>query len=335
MAAADATASATWRSRTGLAGVATSSDAFSSQDLERAARLLFVRSRREAAGGLAGGYRSAFRGGGIEFEESRPYVPGDDVRFIDWNALARTGVPYVKRFREERDQTVLLCVDVSRSMGFASHGQSKAQTASRVAALLTASATAAGDRVGLITFDDRVRAEIPPARGTGHSWRILRELAGAAGESAGRTALEAPLERLETGLDRRAVVVLVSDFRDDDFFGTGEAGGSRGRLVAMARRHDVVAVLVHDLREAELPRVGTLRIADPEAPGRTWLLSSRSARARQRYRVACEVRRRALERRLRGDGVDVLILPSERDPLRALGRFFEDRAASRARVQRR
>ncbi len=313
----------------------TAAPVFTGADLERAARLLLVRSRREAAGGLAGGYRSAFRGGGVEFDESRPYVPGDDVRFIDWNALARTGTPYVKHHREERDQTVILALDVSRSMGFGSEGPGKAAAASHAAALLTAAAVRTGDRVGLLTFDHEIRSEIPPARGTGHSWRILRALVTAASDSAGRTDLAAPLARIRGGVSRRAVVVLISDFRDENLFGEAAAPGAaqsaRADLVALARRNDVVAVLVHDPREESLPRVGRIRIRDAEVPGRALVLHSGTARARRRYQVACEVRRQALVHRLRGDGVDVLPLRSDRDPLRALARFFERHGSDRPR----
>ena len=301
-------------------------------ELERAARLLMVRSRREASSAFAGSYRSAFRGGGVEFEESRPYVPGDDVRSIDWNALARTDIPYVKRFREERDQTVVLAMDTSGSMGFGGSGSSNAAAAARVAGLLTAAATRAGDRVGLVCFDSRVREEIGPGRGEGHSWRILSALVRAAGDSRGQTALESAVARIRASVRRRSIVFLISDFRDDAFFAPIPARDSgRGALVALAAAHDVVAILVHDPRETEIPPVGTVRLQDPEQPGRTLVFSSRRRRARERYRAACAVRRRALSRRLRADGLDVLELCSNREPLRALTRFFESHVGSRAR----
>jgi uncharacterized protein (DUF58 family) len=334
-----------WRHRT---RVEHRRDAFSSADLERAARLLLVRSRREAASGLAGGYRSAFRGGGIEFEESRPYVPGDDVRAIDWNAFARTGTAYVKRYREERDQTVLLAVDVSRSMGFGTIGPGKAAAAAHAAALVATAAGRAGDRVGLLLFDERIREEIPPARGAAHTWRILRRLAASAHASRGGTNLLAPLERVRAMRLRRGVVVLVSDFRDDAFFErpipapSGRDGkrpdvprrSGRSELVSLTSSLDFSAIIVHDPREEELPPTAALRLADPERPGRVLLLRGRSRGVRDRYRTACAVRRRALERRLRADGVDVLQLRSDRDALRALVRFFFRHVAERPRTRR-
>lgn len=296
----------------------------SGAELERAARLLEVRSRREASSAFAGGYRSAFRGGGIEFEESRPYLPGDDVRALDWNATARSGVPYVKRFREERDQTVVLAVDVSASMSFASAGRAKAALAAHAAALIAAAAGRAGDRVGLISFDTMIRSEIPAARGEAHTWRILRALVAAAGQSSGGTALETVISRLRAGIRRRAIVLIFSDFRDDRFFAARAPNRSaRTELVALARRHDLVAVTIADPREEEIPNAGIVRLSDPEAPQRLVVFDTRSARARARYRAACAVRRRALERRLRADGADTLALRTDRDPLPALTRFFQ------------
>jgi uncharacterized protein (DUF58 family) len=301
-------------------------------DLARAARTLQVRSRREVAGALVGGYRSAFRGGGVEFEESRPYAPGDDVRAIDWNAFARTGVAHVKRYREERDQTLLLLVDVSASMAFGSAGPSKAALAARTGALLAAAAAAAGDRVGLWTFDRALVDEVPPGRGEAHELRVLRALVGAGRPGTGTTALAPVLGALRERVHRRAIVFLLSDLRDDELLGGGAAGRrARALLAAAALRHDVVAGWTLDPREASLPAAGTLRVADPEAPGRTLLLRSGSRRARERYALAASARAHGLERALLRIGVDLLPLATDADPLRALGRFFVRRAATRAR----
>jgi uncharacterized protein (DUF58 family) len=295
----------------------------SGAELERAVRLLAVRSRREVSSAFAGGYRSAFRGGGIEFEESRPYLPGDDVRALDWNAMARSGVPYVKRFREERDQTVVLAIDVSASMRFGSVGRAKAALAAHAAALTGAAAGRAGDRVGLLSFDTEIRDEIPAARGEAHTWRILRTLVAAAGRSAGGTQLETVMARLRASFRRRAVVFVFSDFRDERFFGGAtQERTPRTELVALARSHDLVAVTIHDPREEAIPDVGIVRLRDPEAPHRVLVFDTRSERARARYQAACAVRRRALERRLRADGADTLALRTDRDPLHALTRFF-------------
>jgi uncharacterized protein (DUF58 family) len=293
------------------------------EDLARAARLLAVRTRRAAASLFAGGYASAFRGGGIEFEESRPYVPGDEVRNLDWNATARTGQPFVKRFREERDQTLILLLDVSASMGFGSAGRSKAAVAAHTAALLAAAAGHAGDRVALVAFADGVKREIPPARGDAHIWSIVRALVECAGAPRGGTDLLAGLARVPALARHRAIVVLLSDFRDQALFARGNAPQRpHARLVATARRHDLIAGVMNDPREETLPPVGPFRVTDPEAPDRRLVIDSGSRRVRLLYRAACQVRRRALEMRLRGDGADVLWLRTDRDPLRALVRFF-------------
>jgi uncharacterized protein (DUF58 family) len=245
-------------------------------------------------------------------------------------------VPYVKRFREERDQTVWVAVDVSGSMAFASGGPTKAAAASHAAALLTVAASRAGDRVGLVTFAREVREVIPPGRGEPHTWRVLRTLVAAAGSASGGTGLAEAVARVRASARRRAVVFLVSDFRDDAFFSPPGAGGEaaegrRPELVALAAQHDVSALLVHDPREDALPAAGRVRLRDPERPARTLTLSTRSRHARARYRAACEVRRRALLRRLRGDGVHALALRCDRDPLHALARFFAFHRGARAR----
>jgi uncharacterized protein (DUF58 family) len=301
-------------------------------ELARAVRILQVRSRREVAGALAGGYRSAFRGGGVEFEESRPYAPGDDVRTIDWNAFARTGVAHVKRYREERDQTLLLLLDVSASMGFGTAGPSKAALAARAGALLAAAARAAGDRVALWTFDRGLVGEVPPGRGEAHELRLLRALVAAGRGGDGTTALGPVLTALRERVHRRAIVFVLSDLRDDALLGGGAAGRrTRAALAAVARRHDLVIGWVRDPREASLPAAGTLRIADPEAPARTLLLRSGSRRARERYARVARTVTNAQERELIHLGADVLPLATDADPLRALGRFFVLRAAARAR----
>jgi uncharacterized protein (DUF58 family) len=294
------------------------------EELARAARILAVRTRREASGLFAGGYASAFRGGGIEFEESRPYVPGDDVRALDWNALARTGEPFVKRYREERDLTLLLALDVSASMTFGTTGRSKAARAAHAAGLLAAAAGRTGDRVGLASFADALRLEVAPARGPAHTWRLVRSAALESGAAAGGTRIEAGCEALLARQGGRGVSVVLSDFRDPALLTTP---GPSARLRAVARRHELVCIALFDPREERIPPVGLVRLADPERPGRTLVLDSSSRRVRDRYRWAWAARRAALGRSLRAAGADVLWLRSDRDPLRVLVDYFRRRAA--------
>lgn len=328
----------------------------------RAARVLWVRSRREATSWLVGGYASAFRGGGVEFEELRPYVPGDDVRSIDWNATARSGEPWVKRFREERAHTVLLLLDVSASMAFGTAPvaaparawrrtpaarlglrakrrapapapprrvapRTKLDAAAYAAALLAAAAGRAGDRVGIATFADAVRTALPPARGAAHGWRLVRAIAEESAHPAGPTALAAAAGWALAEARRRALVVLLSDYRDAAF-ARATAGGGGSPLAALASRHEVVSILVEDPRERALVAAGGVRLVDPERGGGVRLLGT-SARRRARYAAAAEARRAALVHRLRSEGADVLPLSTAADPLRALVRFFRARADRR------
>ncbi len=309
----------------------------SHDELSRAARILSLRSRREATGLFAGNDTSAFRGGGLEFEEARPYVPGDDVRTIDWNATARSAEPFVKRFREERNLTLLFALDVSASMGFGSQGCAKSDTAAHALALMAAAAGRAGDRTGLVAFDRHVRARVPIVRGGGHSLQVIRTAVQAAGSSCGGTCLRVGLRAVAASTRRRAVVVVISDFRDPELFpetGASQAsqlGAAFGDLVS---RHDVVAAVIGDPLEEEIPAAGSIRLVDPESPGRTWLLRSGSQRARERYRAACSQRRQHINHSLRRVGVDPVWLRTDRNPLFRLGSFFHERAARRTRGAR-
>jgi uncharacterized protein (DUF58 family) len=223
-------------------------------ELERAARILAIRSRREATGLFAGSYASAIRGGGMEFEESRPYVPGDDIRSIDWNALSRTGEAYVKCYREERDRHVVLAMDTSASMAFASTGKSLATVAARTACLLAAAAGRAGDRIGFMAFDDQMRVHLPEDAGAAHTWRVIREAAAQARRTDSGTNLKIAVEALTHHLQHRSVVFLLSDFRFNASH-RGETSPIR-HLSTLAKRHDVVSVVLHDPRVEELPAVG-------------------------------------------------------------------------------
>lgn len=325
-----------WRRRDPTAGTRAASGAATDRGaatdparLARSARALRLRSRREAAGVLAGAWRAAFRGGGIEFEESRPYSPGDDLRTIDWNATARLGEPFVKRFREERDQTLLLLLDVSASMAFGSAAPTKAAAGARAAALVAAAAGHARDRVGLVAFDARVRSELAPARGRRHAERVVDAALSLAATPGGGTAVAEALAR--TGPRalgrRRGIVFLISDFRDPALLEPGSAAA--GALAAAARRHDLVALALFDPRESALVDAGRIRLRDPERPERTLVLRSGDREVRARFAAAAAARRRLLERRLRRAGADVCWLAADRDPLRALQVFLLQRGIPR------
>lgn len=300
----------------------------SDEELLRAARVLSIRSRREATGLFAGNYRSAFRGSGLEFEESRPYLPGDDVRTIDWNATARSGRTFVKRYREERDLTLLLALDVSASMRFGGSERSKAATAAHAVALLAAASGRAGDRVGFFAFGAKVENVIPDGRGVAHGFRVVREAVRAASASAGETSLAAAIAHMTAYTRNRTVAIVFSDFRGK------EHGGLRGELALLARRHDVVAAVVTDPLEEALPDVGVIRIADPEHTDEAYTIDTRSEGVRERYRDAAAARRRDLERWLRAAGIDPLWLKTDRSPYYSLCHFFQERAGRRGMASR-
>jgi uncharacterized protein (DUF58 family) len=297
------------------------------RELARATRLLSVRSLREATGLFAGNYVSAFRGGGLEFEESRPYVAGDDVRSIDWITMARTGVPYVKRFREERNHTLVFVLDNSASMAFGTAGPSKAAVAVHTLALMAAAAARAGDQTRLLVIDEGVRSRVPSGRGRAHTWHVIRSAAEAAARPQGATRLAAGLRELRA--ERRSTLVLLSDFRDPQMFADTGGGDLPAALAALTRRCDVVAAGIVDPREESLPQAGRIRLTDPENPTDTWVIDTGSARARQRYRDACAARRRRVDGELRRSGAEPVWMRCDRNPLYALGRFFHERSIRR------
>jgi len=220
----------------------------------RKIRRIQIRTRTILESGIGGAYHAVFKGRGMEFAEVREYTPGDEVRTIDWNVTARMGSPYVKKFVEERDLTLLLLVDVSGSQQFGSQYLLKRDYAAELAAVLAFSAVANHDRVGAVLFSDRIEGYVPPARGRDHALRIVRDLL--AREPAGRgTDLAGALRFAQRVLRRRGFVAILSDFQAD---------GYEKVLGALRRRHDVVALHLRDPRETELPAAGLVAFTDPE-----------------------------------------------------------------------
>ena len=292
-------------------------------EIVRAARVVWLQVSR-ASGTFPGCYASALPGRGLEFEESRPYEPGDDVRSLDAAAWARTGVPYVKHYRQERDHTLWLLVDSSRSMDFAGGGRRKSIVAAEAAGLLAAAAARVGDRVGLCAFDDELRELLPAARGSAHAWRALRELFSLAQHSSGGTRLIPALRGFGATRRGRSSIVILSDFRDPDLWLATTAGVRS--LAPLAREHQLLSIALVDPHEMNLPRAGRVRIEDPERPTDTRLLDTNADDLRARYRAAFRTSAAALDKRLRRAGSDVTWLRSDRDPLTALTRALGARA---------
>ena len=269
---------------------------------------LSIQLNRRVDSPFAGEYRRAFRGQGMEFEEVRAYVPGDDIRHIDWNVTARSDQPFIKVFREERELTVMLVLDISGSMRVGSGGQDgrtdKRLQAARLAGALAYAAIRNQDRVGLATFTDRVEKLVPPRKARGHAWGVIRE--AFAGDPRRRgTALGEVLEQVGRLLKRRAVVCVLSDF-------LGESDWRRP-LAVLGRRHQVSAFLLHDPLEAALPGVRLVELEDAET-GRRRLVDAVSLRAR----VPLEVRLRDLRRA----GARARAVGTDEDPFRELLAHF-------------
>lgn len=280
------------------------------RDLVRRVRRIEIASRRAVQGALAGPYHSVFRGRGMEVAEIRAYAPGDDPRAVDWNATARLGSLFVKRFVEERELTVLLLCDLSASAGFGSGEHTKGEVAAEIAALVALAAVENGDRCGLALFTDSVERYVPPRKGRKHALRLVSEVLQFRPRSR-RTDLGAALEFAARVQRRRAVVFLLSDFQDGDL-ASGPPRWERALRVA-ARRHDLVPVALSDLRERDLPPAGLAWVEDPES-GEVFRadLSARSTRHGLRASAEAEeeARRRLFARlgldaaEVRADGAD-------------------------------
>jgi uncharacterized protein (DUF58 family) len=309
-------------------------------------RIQFV-TGRDVADVMAGAYLSVFKGRGMEFDEVRPYVPGDDVRTIDWNVTARTGEPHVKRYQEERELTVMLLVDVSASQDFGSGRRSKLEAATELSALIALSATRNDDKVGLLLFHGGPELFIPPRKGQKHALRVIREVlthgqtapAGPEPRAAMRelprrlwrwwrelkerarraprrsTSITAALELCRQVLPRRTVLFLISDFLDDGYL---EA------LRGANRKHDVVAALVTDPRELEMPPAGLVQLEDAES-GRARLVDTQSEAFRSELMALGAQRRQRLQSELRASGIDLIEFDAAGSMVDPLLRFFRQR----------
>jgi len=308
-------------------------------------REIQVRTGRQVADVLAGEYVSVFKGRGVEFDEVRPYTPGDDVRTIDWNVTARTGSPYVKRYVEERQLTLMLMADISASQDFGSSERSKREVTAELCALLAFSATRNDDKVGLTLFHGAIEQYIPPRKGQKHALRVVREVLahgasapegvaerGSAGEPVRglarwlapwrrpRQAREATdvgraMEFLLSVSSRKSICFVVSDFLD---------AGYEHALVTANQKHDVIAVLVTDPRELELPGVGLVTLRDAET-GAARIYDTASSAFRDEMAAAAAQRVRDLEHRFRSAGIDFIHIDAAGSVVDPLVRFFRMR----------
>lgn len=299
-------------------------------------RQIQIRTGRQVADVLAGEYVSVFKGTGVEFDEVRPYIPGDDVRTIDWNVTARVGAPFVKRYVEERQLTVMLVVDVSASQEFGSVQRSKREATAELAALLAFAAIQNDDKVGLTLFHGAIEQYIPPRRGQKHVLRVIREIlthgSGGPTEKPGKAArrfglarrprtpaqatdIQGALEFLMRSAKRKTVCFVVSDFFDEAY---------ETAMRSANRRHDVIAVHVTDPRERAMPNVGLVTLMDPES-GHSVLVDTGSARFRHAFADRASERTRTLESTFRSSGIDFIRIDTGEPVVDPIVRFFRQR----------
>ena len=286
------------------------------KELLKKVRAIQIRASRMVDDVLAGEYSSVFKGRGMEFDEVRLYAPGDEIRTIDWNVTARTGIPHVKRFVEERELTVVLLVDLSSSGRFGTVRQLKSEVAAEICALLAFSAIRNHDKVGLVLFTDRIEKYIPPKKGKKHVLRVIRELLDFA-PAGGGTDIGGALEFVSRVLRRRSVVFLVSDFLED-------ARTFDRPLKLASRRHDLIPITISDPREVELPPLGLLELEDAET-GETMVIDTKSLRIRSRFRERGTKAAAARTELFRRIDVDQIAVETDRPYLESILRFFKQR----------
>jgi uncharacterized protein (DUF58 family) len=289
-------------------------------EILRSVRRIDIRSRRLVRELFSGSYHAVFKGRGIEFSEVREYVPGDDVRSIDWNVTARMDRPFIKQFHEERERTVVFLVDRSGSSRFGSSQRNFAWVAAETTAVLAFSATVNQDKVGLLLFSDRLEQWVPPRKGRSHVLRIVREVlfhhpAGT------ETRIGEALERTTRMLRRRSLVFLISDFLQDDQYAHA--------LSIAARKHEIVPVVLIDPREEALPQAGLLGVVDLET-GRRRLVDTSDRRVRARFEQEVAARRRRREEAFSGAAVEPVEIRLDADTIAPLVGYFRRRERWRA-----
>ena len=286
-------------------------------DLMKKIRQIEIRTRRMVDDSFAGEYHSIFKGRGMEFDEVRPYQIGDEIRTIDWNVTARTGEPYVKRYVEERELTVMLVVDASASENFGSVDRFKRELAAELTAVLSFAATTNNDKVGLLIFTDQIELFIPPRKGRKHVLRLIRELLAFEPQSKG-TNIKMALDKVNQILKRRSIIFLVSDFMADP-------NSYRRALSVTNRRHDVIAVDLNDPLDTNIGNVGLLALEDPETGAIVWADTS-SRHWQNAYHEQMDALENNKSRIFRQASVDRIDIHTDEEYTGPLTRFFQERS---------
>lgn len=265
---------------------------------------------------FGGEYQSAFKGRGMEFSEVRAYTYGDDIRQIDWNVTARTGDPFIKIFEEEREQTLMLCIDISQSGTFGSQSQSKMDLAIELAAVLAFSAIKNSDKVGLVLFSDHIEKVVPPKKGRTHVLRLIRELYTTKPTGTGTDIADA-LSYINRLLDRRAIVVLTSDFQDTHF---------EKQLRITNQKHDLVSIIINDHLEDELPDVGLVKIRDAET-GVEKMIDTSSRKVREAYKIRRMEQKAYIHDKMLKMKIDAVEVQTNESYVQPLMNFFKRRGS--------
>lgn len=286
-----------------------------SKEILKKVRKIEIRTKGMVNNIMGGEYQSAFKGRGMEFSEVRAYTYGDDIRQIDWNVTARSGEPFIKIFEEEREQTLMLCVDISPSGIFGSHTQSKMELAIEICAVLAFSAIKNSDKVGLILFTDVIEKVVPPKKGRIHVLRLIRELLTTEPEGTGTDISEA-LSYVNRLLNRRAIVVMASDFQDQHY---------DKQLKITNRKHDFVSIIINDRLEDDLPDLGLLPLKDAET-GREVLVDTSSSKVRKAYKKRRLEEKQMIRDKFMRMKIDTIDLHTNESYVRPLMNFFHRRA---------
>ena len=285
-----------------------------SKDILSKIRKLEIRTKGLVNNVFGGEYQSAFKGRGMEFSEVREYAFGDDIRQIDWNVTARNGEPYIKVFEEEREQTLMLCVDISPSGFFGSRSQTKMELAIEICAVLAFSAIKNSDKVGLLLFSEKIEKVVPPKKGRTHVLRLIRELYTTK-PSGSKTSISDALSYVNKLLNRKSIIVLASDFQDQSF-------DKQHRITS--RKHDLVNLVINDSLEDELPDIGIVPLIDAETGSQT-IIDTSSKRVRTAYREKVLMQKKALKEYFVKNKMDSIDVYTNESYMKPLINFFQRR----------
>ncbi|THB79230.1 MAG: DUF58 domain-containing protein [Desulfobulbaceae bacterium] len=298
------------------------------KDILKKVRRIEIRTNRLVSDVLAGSYHSVFKGRGINFDEVREYISGDDVRTIDWNVTARTGAPHIKKFSEERELTIILMIDISASGNFGSQNTTKRELMAELGSILAFSAVKNNDKVGLLLFTDSVELYIPPAKGRTHILRVIREILYFKPKGT-LTDFALPLDFISKVTRRRAIIFLLSDYA---FSNPQEAvlQGLQPKLKICNKHHDLISIMVSDPREFELPDLGWITLEDTET-GNMVEVNSGDPLVREQYKRLNLTRKDSLKKTLNSAGIDFLDLSTDHPYVPELLSFFGTRKRRYAR----